>query len=231
MIRMLDVLTSFVASGVRLTNGVQVANVGPRPEQPLVLYEFEGCPYCRKVREALTMLDLEAEIRPCPKGGARFRGEASAKGGKAQFPYLVDPNTHLAMYESNDIITYLYKQYGTRKPRVFAWTGLMTMLTGVLVSLLRGPGGAFARKSRAPVKPLELYSSEGSPYCRIVRETLCQLELPYLLHNVGYDSARRPAFVARSGRQMIPYLVDPNTDVAMFESAEIKAYLIRTYGA
>jgi glutathione S-transferase len=29
---------------------------------------------------------------------------------------------------------------------------------------------------------------------------------------------------------MVPYLVDPNTGVAMFESAEISRYLIETYG-
>jgi glutathione S-transferase len=28
---------------------------------------------------------------------------------------------------------------------------------------------------------------------------------------------------------MVPYLVDPNHDVAMFESADIVAYLGRTY--
>ena len=28
---------------------------------------------------------------------------------------------------------------------------------------------------------------------------------------------------------MVPYLVDPNTDTEMFESAEIVAYLERTY--
>jgi glutathione S-transferase len=64
-----------------------------------------------------------------------------------------------------------------------------------------------------------------------VRETLCELELPYRLHNVGKNSAGRPAFIARAGKMMVPYLVDPNTGRAMFESADIKAYLNETYGA
>ena len=51
MIRPLDVLTSFGASVVRLGSGMAVVNRGARPAQPLKLYEFEGCPYCRKVRE------------------------------------------------------------------------------------------------------------------------------------------------------------------------------------
>mmetsp|Transcript_37498 Transcript_37498/g.149570 ORF Transcript_37498/g.149570 Transcript_37498/m.149570 type:complete len:93 (+) Transcript_37498:370-648(+) len=39
-----------------------------RPELPLELYEFESCPFCRKVREALNILDLDFYAYPCPKG-------------------------------------------------------------------------------------------------------------------------------------------------------------------
>ena len=62
-----------------------------------------------------------------------------------------------------------------------------------------------------------------------MREALCELELPYLLHNVAKGSAKRDAFVARSGKMMVPYLVDPNTGVSMFESADIVRYLHTTY--
>ena len=37
------------------------------------------------------------------------------------------------------------------------------------------------------------------------------------------------AFEKRSGKMMVPYLVDPNTDTQMFESADIVAYLEQTY--
>jgi glutathione S-transferase len=30
---------------------------------------------------------------------------------------------------------------------------------------------------------------------------------------------------------MVPYIVDPNTGVSMFETKDIKAYLRKTYGA
>jgi len=62
-----------------------------------------------------------------------------------------------------------------------------------------------------------------------VRERLCSLEIPYLLHNVAQGSPRRDAFVARSGKMQVPYLVDPNTATEMFESADIVAYLTNTY--
>ncbi|MHC5059284.1 MAG: glutathione S-transferase N-terminal domain-containing protein, partial [Planctomycetota bacterium] len=77
---------------------MNVGPLGPRPERPLELYEFEACPFCRKVREALSILDLNAMIYPCPKKGPRFREEVKRRGGKYLFPYLVDPNTGEAMY-------------------------------------------------------------------------------------------------------------------------------------
>lgn len=36
--------------------------------KPLLLYEFEACPFCRKVREAITILDLDVIFYPCPRG-------------------------------------------------------------------------------------------------------------------------------------------------------------------
>ena len=116
---------------------------------------------------------------------------------------------------------------------------------------VRGLRGYRARPSREPGKPLELYSFEGSPYSRLVREVLCELELPYLLRNTGKalrsdigppqwrdqwfkgpkDTSRnRKALLARSGHVQVPYLVDPNTGVEMYESEDIIAYL-RTLAA
>ena len=65
---------------------------------------------------------------------------------------------------------------------------------------------------------------------RTVGEVLCSLEIPYLLHNVAKGSPGREAFVERSGKMMVPYLVDPNSGTEMFESREIVAYLRATYG-
>lgn len=229
MIRVLDVGSSVAATLARLANAVRVGALGPRPQRPLVLYEFEGCPYCRKVREALTILDLDARVLPCPKGGRRFRPELVARGGKAQFPYLVDPNTGKEMYESDAIVAYLFAQYGDGRVPGRLAPGLLTDLSAGLASAFRPGLGVRARASRAPTQPLELYSFEGSPFCRIVREALSTLEIPYDLHNVAKGSAGRAAFSERAGRMMVPYLADPNTGIEMFESAEIVAYLEQTY--
>jgi len=83
--------------------------------------------------------------------------------------------------------------------------------------------------SKLPAEPLTLYSFETSPFCRLAREMLCRLELPYRLINVGKGSRNRPVFRERTGKLMFPYLIDPNTGREMFESAEIKRYLEDTY--
>jgi glutathione S-transferase len=228
MSRLLDVSTSYVSTLLRPGAGMFVRGVGQRPEARIRLYEFEGCPFCRKVREMLTTLDLDAAIFPCPKGGTRFRPEVE-KHGKQQFPFMIDPNTGTEMFESDDIIKYLAERYGDGSVPLSLRMGPLTVLSGSAGSLLRFPRGTRARASRMPEGPLELYSIEASPYARLVREALCELELPYVLHNLGRGSARREAFAKMSGKMMVPYLVDPNTGKAMFESADIVKYLDQTY--
>jgi glutathione S-transferase len=232
MNRTLDVVTSWTASVLRGTSGLSVGPLGPRPAQTLRLYEFENCPFCRLVREALTMLDLEADVLPCPPGGERFRPEAERLGGKQQFPYLVDPNTGTSLYESGEIIAYLYRTYGSGSPPLSLRLRPLALPTSSLTSALRAPT-ARATPSTAPARPLELWSFEASPYCRIVREALCRLELPYRLHNVAKRSPSRAAFRARPDfvKMMVPFLHDPNTGKSLYESADIVRYLDETYGA
>ncbi|MEM9058788.1 MAG: glutathione S-transferase N-terminal domain-containing protein, partial [Pseudomonadota bacterium] len=81
MQRQLDIASSLMTSALRAGTGVQASPAARKPAQPLVLYDIEGSPYCRLVREALTELDLDALIYPCPKRGTRFRPEAVALGG------------------------------------------------------------------------------------------------------------------------------------------------------
>lgn len=230
MHRILDIATSLAATITRLGGGLRVETLGRRPEKPLELYEFEGCPYCRKVREALTALDLEAMVYPCPKGGSRFREIVRERGGKAQFPYLVDPNTGRAMYESGDIVRYLFTEYGTGNVPLLYSIGPLFDATSALASAWRLGAGVKVEASKPPAQPLELWSFEASPFCRIAREVLCTLEIPHLLHNVGKNSPSRDAFVERSGKMQVPFLVDPNTQVELFESADIVRYLRATYG-
>jgi glutathione S-transferase len=227
MSRTLDVASAKLATYVRMGAGWIARPARRQPEKLLELYEFEACPFCRRVREALTEFDLEVLVFPCPKGGTRFRSRVTELGGKAQFPFLIDPNTSRWMYESADIVRYIRDTYDAPAS---IWLGPLGLPGSILATQARSRRGVRARPSRAPEQSLELWSFEASPYCRLVREVLCELELPYVLHNVGRGSPRRPAFVARSGKMMVPYLADPNTGREMFESADIASYLIETYG-
>ncbi len=170
-------------------------------------------------------------------------------GGKQQFPFLVDPNTGKSMYESADIIDYLYEQYGGR-PAPTRLLRPLDVSTSVLAGIPRMRAGARARPSKAPKRPLELFSFESSPYSRRVRELLCELELPYLLRSTGkagwqdlgppgiratlfpdlpVAGRTRAELLERAGKVQVPYLVDQNTGAAMFESAAIRKYLVETY--
>jgi len=238
------------ASLLRVNRGVIVKGNRRRPEKTLELYEAEYCPFCRHVREALTELDLDTMIYPVPKGGKRYVSRLKKLGGEAKIPLLHDPNTGTKLYESEAIVEYLYEQYGLEGEEVPE----RRILTSTAASLTGGKNGMFAVPSKAARKPLELYSFEASPYSRLAREVMCELEIKYLLHNCGktpgghsdyyppeirYENMHnympgtenRRKFLERTGKIMMPYIVDPNTGVDMFQSKDIQDYLRETYGA
>jgi len=232
-------LTSFVATIIRLFSGwsVKRSYMGDRPGKYLKLYEYEGDPNSRLVREALTMLDLDCIILPCPKGSKRFRAEAIRIGGKEKFPLLVDENNDRKLYGARNIVPYLFRTYGNGNiPLVFRLP--FVTLCSFFASLVRGFAGVRRKKGirdMTNIDPtsIELYAYEASPHCRLVREVLSEMEIPYLLHNVGKRSPKRKQFVERSGRMMVPFLVDSNTDKGsqgLFESCDIMKYLCKTYG-
>ena len=245
-----NIATSLLATLVRATNGIQSTPAAVKPKKVLQLYDIENCPYCRLVREALTELDLDAEIYPCPKAGERFRPELAERGGKAQFPYLVDPNTGVEMYESLDIVAYLFETYGQRDLPLKWKAGKLQIFGSMLASAPRTKRGMQARTGTEPEYLLELYSFESSPYARPVRELLCEMEIPYILRSCGRtqlqewilppvrarlnikpdsDLDNRRVLQDTEGKVSIPYLYDPNTGQGLFESEDILEYLRATY--
>lgn len=227
--RFLDVTTATAASAARPNFGNVHHQRRKSPAQPLELYEFEVCPYCRIAREALSALSLDPVVYPCPKGGKLYREKVKSEGGRYQFPYLIDPNTGVSLYESADIVEYLFREYGDGNTPWFLKQRAFAVTTSMIASAFRPNRGRQAVRSQQPENLLELYSYEGSPFCRIAREALCELELPYRLHNVPRRSPDRAEYVAISGKMQVPYLRDPNTGVQMFESGEIRRYLYATY--
>uniref|UniRef100_A0A0E0DEQ5 GST N-terminal domain-containing protein n=1 Tax=Oryza meridionalis TaxID=40149 RepID=A0A0E0DEQ5_9ORYZ len=231
-----EVATSSLSSLARLPWGSSVStssenNVNPTTSAPtLQLYEFEACPFCRRVREAMTELDLSAEVYPCPKGSLRHRDVVKKIGGKEQFPLLVDASNGVTMYESGDIVKYLFRQYGEGNSPSF---GLLesTILTGWVPTLLRAGRGMtlWNKAGVVPEDKLELFSFENNTYARIVREALCELEVPYILQNVGEGSSKMDLLQKISGSKQVPYLIDPNTGFQSGDHKKILSYLFQQY--
>jgi glutathione S-transferase len=225
----LELARSEVASLLRGGAGGDVTRLGPRPEQRLVLYELENCPFSRRVREALSMLDLDIDVRPCPKGADLHRGELLSIGGRPQIPALLDPNTMAVIYGADTIVEYLFDRYGSGKPPLSARLGSLATATSRLASVTRGPIATEARASDRPEVPLELWSYEASPECRLVREALSAYGLPYVLYNAARGSPKLGHLAALSRGRGVPLLIDPNRDVVLQGARSIRAYLREAY--
>ncbi len=250
MFRPLDVTTSVLASSLRSWRGTSGSKSTRLPKQPLQLFDCEGDAACRLAREALTELNLDAMIYPCPTDGHRHLPRLQDLSGGVEIPFLYDPNTNKKLTGAKAIVTYLFRHYRlTEAPEALRETAV-NRIKSLLASGVRLNAGRRAIPSRNPAQYLTLYSFESSPYSRMVREKLCALELPYLLINLGKQqradmgpanfrftlkpyrplpNTKRATFFAQHGNVQVPYLIDPNTGQALFESADITRYLADEY--
>lgn len=207
------------------------------PKEPLELYELESDPSCKLVREACSMLSLTVTIFPTPKKGPHYRPEAAERfKNYGKEPIMYDPNTKATIASSSDIIEYLFQNYGPagKVPWTLntekAWPKITAAL-GVQVARL-GAGGTYRDcnfQTRGCTEPLVLYGYEGSPFVKIVRESLSELEIPHTFIFTPRGSRNRQRLYEKTGRFQVPYLEDPNTGVALFESEAIVEYLEKRY--
>ena len=75
----------------------------------MILYHFDSCPYCVKVRDVIKELNVELEMRDT-RADDTYRQELLALAGKTQVPCLVIDGK--PMHESDDIIDYLKENFG-----------------------------------------------------------------------------------------------------------------------
>ncbi|KAL2231818.1 UNVERIFIED_CONTAM: hypothetical protein Sindi_1361800 [Sesamum indicum] len=99
------------------------------PQLHLQLFEFEACPFCRRVREAITELDLSVEYARIVREAlcelelpyvlqSVGNGSKRAKllyemSGSEEVPYLVDHNTGMEIREYKKILSYLFQTYSS----------------------------------------------------------------------------------------------------------------------
>lgn len=82
---------------------------------------------------------------------------------------------------------------------------------------------------------LELYQAEGCGYSQTVRETLTELGVSYVIHNprsaAGETRNARTHDELRTvgGQDQIPFLIDLQRGVTMYESDDIGDYLEMHY--
>ena len=79
------------------------------------------------------------------------------------------------------------------------------------------------------MKSIELWAYECSPFVRPVKEKLSSLGLPHKIVSCSRGSRNRDRMVEKTGRFQVPYMVDENTGIEMYESAEIVQYLESCY--
>lgn len=251
MNRAMDVSSSVLASTVRQWRGTVASKKVRLPAQRPVLFDREGDAECRLVREALTELNLDVDVLPIPEGGDRYLPYLKEFSGGDAIPFLYDPNTGGKHAGAEAIIAYLFRRYGQKEPPAALQPNLVNTLASRLATELRFGGGTRMLPSRQPKKCLTLFSFESSPYSRLVREKLSELQLPYILVNLGKQqrsdmgpakarltlkkyqplpNTKRDEFFKLHGDVQVPYIVDPNTGRAMFESADIVNYLMSEYG-
>ena len=254
MNQIFNVATSLLASTYRCWHGTVADTTTEQPVQPLMLFDQENNAECRRVREALTKLNLDILIVPCPKGGKNLKAlkDKSGMGDDIQPPVFVDNNQSKAMHGANAILKHLGQHYGHVNTSTSLLGKVTNQVSSAMASTVRLNAGSSARASIQPELPLVLYSFESSPFARLVREKLCELELPYILINLGKQqvsdmgpatmrwtlkpyqplpNTKREAFYKQYGNVQVPFLMDPNTNQAMFESADIIEYLEAKYVA
>jgi glutathione S-transferase len=77
---------------------------------------------------------------------------------------------------------------------------------------------------------LTLYVKTGCPFCAKVKNTIAELGIEDKIEerNVADDGVV-DELLEKGGQQMVPFLVDAENDVSMYESDDISAYLKEHY--
>ena len=76
---------------------------------------------------------------------------------------------------------------------------------------------------------LELYQREDCPFCHKVRVVLNELELDYICRISHPGSPQREIMLKLGGLAQVPFLVDQDKGVMLYESEDIIRYLRDSY--
>lgn len=178
---------------------------------------------------------------------SRFRPEAmeylksSHHTDDMTFPILVDrtksKDSPKVIIESYSILEHLWEEYGQTveegQDRPDQWWNAPSIPFPIRFMSLAGPSylrpfpscGVLQTPSiwNSNENEITLYQAEGCPESRLVRETLCTLEIPYLSVAAGINSANS----AELGNRSIPILKDG--DNTFYGADQCNDYLWKKY--
>lgn len=76
---------------------------------------------------------------------------------------------------------------------------------------------------------LNLYYKETCPFCQRVLQMAENLGVEFNLKDIESDDAIAAELIEKGGKRQVPYLVDTDKDVAMYESSDIIDYIRENY--
>ena len=201
-----------------------------RPAEPILFFDRQNDLACRKIREAFSHLDIDAMVYPCALGGPKWEGVVDGISGDVQ-PAIYDPNSGRKLVgDADEILQYLFMMYGDNKvPFKLSFKPFADLTIRIALWLRNDAGSQYKGSGKSVEAPIEFWAYEGSPFCMIVKETLAELGIPYVQRSCARGSPKRQQLLELRGHFQAPYIEDPNTGVAMFESSAIIEYLKSNY--
>jgi glutathione S-transferase len=77
---------------------------------------------------------------------------------------------------------------------------------------------------------LELYANTGCQYCQKVMAKMNELGIDFIFRSHSYTDGENARSFMLGGKTQVPFLVDPEKDLQMYESGDIIKYLEENYG-
>jgi glutaredoxin len=78
---------------------------------------------------------------------------------------------------------------------------------------------------------LTLYTKASCPFCQKIMPLIDELGLEVELKDISEHDAYRAELVEKGGKQQVPYLIDTDKDVALYESDDIMDFLEINYSS
>ena len=73
-----------------------------------------------------------------------------------------------------------------------------------------------------------LYLSETCGYCMMLRSFMTDHDIEYVERDIADDSVEQE-LITRGGRRQVPYMIDEERNVEMYEEKDIRAYMKEHY--